>query len=167
MGQMRLTIVRAIFLGLIAVAFRVSFFTATQQQPLPLCEILENLRAYENKTVIVEGRNFNLTADCRSPQGPEDPRYHLPSRLLYNIDMRPDSAYQDGYAKAFQEYQRLWEQGYDVLATFTGRLEVMPAGGFGFGHLNSAAARIIVTRIDNIRTTGKKGPPRKMVPIDA
>jgi len=140
--------------------------TGDSQRPIPICEVLENLRAYDGQTIVVRaGWNGSLVGDCKPPQSPDDPRYPLPGELLVNailVAPLPVNAEQvEPFKTPLQQFDRLWKEGYDVFATFVGRLQVKRPGGFGFGHLGGYSAQISVMGIKDV-TPGKKGKRRKL-----
>jgi hypothetical protein len=133
--------------------------------PIPICDVLENLRAYDGKTIVVRAKwTGELVGDCKPPQSPDDPRYPRPGEILVNAigiaSMPIEVANTEPLKTALQQFDKWFWQGYDVYGTFVGRLEVKKPGGFGFGHLGTYSAQIVVTRIEDLER-GKKGPRRK------
>src|SRR5260221_95450 len=129
------------------------------KQPIPLCEILEHLREYDGKTITVRG-TFSLEGDCNEPQAPDDPRYPAPRRRAVNAivaEFPSGAEFVEPFKSAIQQSDRHWQQGYDSVATFVGRLDVKRVGGTGFGHLGSFPARLNITSVSNV-ARGKKIP---------
>jgi hypothetical protein len=135
--------------------------TVDSPKPLEICDVLENLNLYAGKTVVVRAKwEGTLEGSCKPPQSSDDPRTPVQGRYVVNgIAIAPLSADAERTAllkTQLQDIFRLSDEGYGVMATFTGRLEVKPPGRLGFGHLGSYPAQIVLMRIEDVKRSGKK-----------